>query len=117
MISVGWLVGWILCRFLLSRIRIDNFLCYLLAVISDVVSAPPVSLALPTQSTLLRGVVRIENRKSVYLLEDAELTTGRLTQPRMARQETTVESKKIKAKSEHTHNRKHLSEEKQIFIR
>jgi len=32
---------------------------------------PPVALALPTQSTLLRGVVRIHNRKAGYLLEDA----------------------------------------------
>ena len=32
---------------------------------------PPVALALPAQSTLLRGVCRIENKKAVYLLDDA----------------------------------------------
>lgn len=32
---------------------------------------PPVALALPTQSTLLRGVCRIEYKKASYLLSDA----------------------------------------------
>jgi len=35
------------------------------------VSEPPLPLALPTQATLLRGVVRIENKKAAYLLGDA----------------------------------------------
>lgn len=67
---------------------------------SDVVSAPPVALALPTQSTLLRGVVRIENKKAIYLLEDCEHTTVRLAQPRAVREGTTLDAKKIRAKSE-----------------
>src|SRR5690349_5864654 len=32
------------------------------------ISDPPVVLALPTQSTLLRGVCRIENKKAYFLL-------------------------------------------------
>lgn len=32
---------------------------------------PPVALALPTQSTLMRGIVRIEGRQTHYLFEDA----------------------------------------------
>lgn len=62
------------------------------------VSAPPIALALPTQSTLLRGVVRIENKKAVYLLEDAEHAAGRLTEPRARREQTTTDPKKIRAK-------------------
>jgi hypothetical protein len=72
-----------------------------------VVSAPPVALALPTQSTLLRGVVRIENKKAVYLLEDAEKAAGRLTEPRPRKEQTTVDPKKIRAKSvDNTHSSK-----------
>lgn len=58
------------------------------------------ALALPTQSTLLRGVVRIENRKAVYLLEDAEHSTGRLIDgPKIKEKATTLEPDKARAKS------------------
>jgi hypothetical protein len=41
------------------------------------VEAPPNPLALPTQSMLLRGVVRIEFRKAVYLLGQAARDSAR----------------------------------------
>ena len=57
------------------------------------------ALALPTQSTLLRGVVRIETKKAVYLLEDAEHSTGRLIEgPRLREKATTMDPDKARAK-------------------
>src|SRR4051812_39470186 len=68
-------------------------------VISEIVERPPVSLALPTQSTLLRGVVRIEQKKAGYLLEDAEKATARGIEQLAARERTTAPINKIKAMS------------------
>jgi hypothetical protein len=64
-----------------------------------IVENPPVALALPTQSTLLRGVVRIENKKATYLLEDAEGATSRLIEPAKQREKTTAKTTKIHATS------------------
>lgn len=61
---------------------------------------PPLPLALPTQSTLLRGVVRIENKKAVYLLDAAleAQTVVKLSD----RLRTTAETNKIRARSTQT---------------
>jgi len=62
-----------------------------------VIENPPVALALPTQSTLLRGVCRIEQRKATYLLEDAEGATSRLVEPK-PKEITTLPASRIKAR-------------------
>lgn len=62
---------------------------------ADVLS-PPVALALPTQSTLLRGVVRIENKQANYLLDDALDARHRLREPARAR--TTLDPDKLSSK-------------------
>ena len=48
------------------------------------VERPPVQLALPTQSTLLKGVVNIENKKAHYLLGQRPHRTQSPRQPHSA---------------------------------
>ncbi len=74
-------------------------------VCSESVASPPVHLALPTQSTLLRGVVRIENKKSQYLEEDANEAVRTMQYgapgvgPRVTKP-TTMDPTKLKAKAD-----------------
>lgn len=50
----------------------------LLCLHSRTIKQPPGPLALPAQSTLLRGVARIEHQLTLYLLQDATEAKGRL---------------------------------------
>ena len=52
-----------------------------LSLMCNSVEQPPVPLALPTQSTLLKGVVNIENKKAHYLLGQSAARTAQHTLP------------------------------------
>jgi len=69
-------------------------------LISKDISNPPVPLALPTQSTLLRGVCFIENKKATYLLSDAIDAKTRLQQINRRLPKVNLPEKKLAAPHE-----------------
>ena len=71
-----WLAGSYLSRLSKAAIRNSN-----LTTMCASVENPPVPLALPTQSTLLLGVVRIEQKKISYLFGTHPLPSVQQAQP------------------------------------
>jgi len=69
-----WLVGTVGSRKLTRSV----ILKYNLVQLCETIKMPKVPLALPTQSTLLRGVVRIEEKQTHFLFTDAIEARARL---------------------------------------
>jgi hypothetical protein len=69
-----WLAGTMFRKLNRKQILASN-----IASLCKNVRAPPVPLALRTQATLVHGIVRIHNKKSIYLLGDAMDARTRLS--------------------------------------
>jgi len=85
-----WLAGH------LRRVSKPAVIAANISVLCSIVENSDVPLALPVQSTLLRGVVHIENKKTIYLLEQA--IEAKTAAAEIDRMRTTGEANRIKAR-------------------
>lgn len=91
-LGVLWLAGH------LHRVSKHAVLQANISELCEQVENPPVALALPVQSTLLAGVIHIENKKAVYLWDDAAQVKTEVHE--IHRMKNTGDANKIKARSE-----------------